>query len=212
MESLLDTSVLSFNRGGLRRESFFHNRAQGEEKNLNLAQTLDLFACGCCQLMPGTRVQIYGRSEGGLVSSKAGRTVIVRLDGGEIITRDQNEVYPETNGEPINQREKMRQTGYDDRNTTRRDPRLPKPSAFAVGYGPLYKGIAAEFGAPGATSVPNQIEPLPKNDVPSLKNRPKVISDEEQEAMEEKVMPTASRARKAYLRDRWGHIGGLQSW
>lgn len=178
---------------------------------MKLAQTLNLFqACGSCgcALSPGTRVQVYGLSSGGLVTGKIGRRVTIQTDGGELLTRDQNEVYPETNGDQVNIRRKMETTGYDDRTRVRVDPVLMR-----IGRGPMFPGLHAEFGPPGMQNQPGEVEPVPQNDVPSLRDRQRVMSDEEETELEEKVMPSAARARKEFREDRLGwHQAGLQTW
>lgn len=76
------------------------------------------------------------------------------------------------------------------------------------------QSVKAEVGTPGArnTGTGNLIEPQPKNDVPSLKKRQKVLLDEERDALEERYMPDAAKARKQYLQRRAGKSGGLQTW
>lgn len=88
-------------------------------------------------------------------------------------------------------------------------PKLAK--AFVARLG---SEVKAEVGYPGAgnTGVGNMIEPQPKGIVPSLKKRTKVITDKEEQALEENIMPDAAKARKQYLQRRYGKFGGLQVW
>lgn len=74
--------------------------------------------------------------------------------------------------------------------------------------------IKAEIGTPMArnTGNGNLVEPQPKNHVPSLKKRKKVMTDEEEENLEESVMPDAAKARKQYRHERAGKSASLQTW
>lgn len=70
--------------------------------------------------------------------------------------------------------------------------------------------MRAEIG-----DVPNwpniMMEPRPKNDVPSLKKRKRVPTDEELDTMRE-GMPRHEADRRVSMMRRIGKSGGLQTW
>ena len=76
-----------------------------------------------------------------------------------------------------------------------------------------HRKMLAEIGYPGSgSSAGNLVEPHPKNDVPSLKKRQRIVLDEEIDKDEEDKMPSAALARKDYLRRKAGKSGGLQTF
>ena len=78
----------------------------------------------------------------------------------------------------------------------------------------LYEELQAAIGLPGERIGPLHIQPMPKNDVPSLKKnkRQRVPTDEELDALKEEVQPDQERLRKKYRRERIGKSGGMQVW
>ena len=58
----------------------------------------------------------------------------------------------------------------------------------------------------------NMVEPISRNEVPSLKKRIKVPLDEEIQRSEEDLMPDKAKERKVAQYRRFGKMGGLQTW
>ncbi|MDE1971280.1 MAG: hypothetical protein KGI50_06940 [Patescibacteria group bacterium] len=173
---------------------------------MNLSQTLEMLQPCPCKLKVGDSVTVEGVNGIGTIIRRTGRLLAVRYRSG-IVTKDQSIVHAASDAELTNKQVKLWRARERDA-----DPNYAKEMRRR-GIVDRNDNLHAEFGAPGESHGPNQIEPHSKGFVPSLKKKQsKPLTDDEEEALEEAIMPDKARERKKYRQGYNGKIGGLQTW